>query len=314
MVLKGALFLFLFSFISIHGSASFLNPQYIDTIAELPESHPVPDMVVTPDLNWLDEYCDDDETSRNCPFGWLDIVGFRNVARINGIDYINEPVQDAAIVQYKTYIIINGRFFLDKWFYDLRFSESDSIVTANLRATARLCQIGFDGFRFCINETLELSDSEPAPKQYDPDAEILRLRDVKYNHSAISQRLIYVNASPMVTKYIISTSAGSLTRRLQVAKADFTRKGIAYANYSWIDAWQVKGKGIDRIYEAAGIQGENTTYEFKAYTPWGTLNKDPELTNVSYQWSPEKTFSSFVFLFIFILGCSFIGIYLMRIR
>ena len=166
-----SLLLLLFMIPSVNaydGIFKILDERYVENVSDLPISTNLnPDKILTPSLNWIDEHCSGD-TSNNCIFGWVDILGYKDSVRIGDTYYVQGNPVDSAIVQYETHIRINGRYFLERWVRDIKTYQSGNYVTAELTATAVLCQIDDSGLFLYANETMTFHDSELAPKQYPP--------------------------------------------------------------------------------------------------------------------------------------------------
>jgi hypothetical protein len=153
--------------------------------------------------------------------------------------------------------------------------------------------------------------SEVSPLIYDVTKEKVQVSEVNYNHSLYAEKLIYFNASNLITRYVVSTRNGTVLHRLQLAQIDHTKKNVPYANFSIFDSWAVNGSGVNYQYNAVVLDNVNSTYSIQAYSPFGPVN-NLSVTVSNKSWSPDKAISSFTFLIIFIVGIAFIGISKMR--
>jgi hypothetical protein len=280
------------------GLLETINDSYIDSVYDLPAQG-------SPAIAWQQQ---------GYIRAWVDIVGFRDLAFINGAFYVPGDPANYAIVQSDAIGTPPG--VLDSLTKTISFSQSENNLTACLNVLLKWHVICCDksGCFVCgrFSEAKDFTDTEISPRPFYPDAESAQVNDVEYNHSIIVQRLLYLNTSPLITKYNISVPNGSVTHRLQIAQIDYTEKGIPYANYSVFDTWKTQGKGINQQYEASVIDDLNASYSIQAFTPFGLLTTVPTIIKSNNTWSPEKTFSSFTFLIIFIFGVLVAGLFLMR--
>ena len=299
------------------GIFRILDERYVENVADLPPSDPNPDKTLNPSLEWLDEYCNDDETSRNCPFGWLDIVGFTNMIRIGDTYYIQGDPAEAAIIQYETYILINGRYYLKGWEYDLQKEVSDGVLIARLRAKAILCQRSWDGYESCANETFELSDSEPAPKQY-PALSEPEVILTQYNNS-LYENIGIKTLGDDYTKITFGYHDKQAVRTLKVLHVENTSKGVVYGNMTELDQWKIEGTGISRFYNDILMDGNLSKMDFnefdiRVYNPVTSRKADPENFTVQrIVLDPGKAFSALLVALLGSLGVLVVGsIYLVN--
>jgi hypothetical protein len=281
------------------GLLETINESYVDSVNDLPAAQG------SPAIAW--------QQQGNIR-AWVDIVGFRDLAFINGAFYVPGDPANYAIVQYDAKGTPPGIF--DSIKKTVSVSGSGNNIIASLHVILKWHTIYCDNKGCYVNgrftEEKDFTDSEISPRPFYSDAESVRVHDIEYNHSIIVQRLLYLNTSPLITKYNVSIPNGSINHRLQIAQIYYTKKGIPYANYSVFDTWNTQGKGINLQYEAVIIDDLNKPYSIQAYTPFGLLATTPTITKSNNTWSPEKTFPSFTFLIIFIFGVLFTGLFFMR--
>ncbi len=309
MVLSTIIFL-LFS-ISSPGLLDQINDSYIDGVNELPDSSG------SPEITW--------QQSGNIR-GWVDVIGFRHMAYINGDYYISGNPQDDAIVKYdvaigelRSRVVRDPRArcywcAVDSVDKRLEVSQEGNKTVARLYVTLHWFEIVENSGseqRFDYVETAVFQDSELSPLIYNPDLEQVEINEVNYNHSLYAEKLIYVNTSNLITRYNVSTDNGSVLHRLQIGEIQYTKKNVPYANYTIFDTWKQSGAGISRLDKAAIIQNINGSYSLTAYSPFGQVNHT-NLTITNKTWTPETAIAHFTFLIIFILGVAFFGINKMR--
>ncbi len=301
MVLSTLIFL-LFS-VSSPGLLDQINDSYIDSVYELPDSSS------TPEIAWQ---------QKDHIHAWVDIVGFRYMAYIDGNYYIPGSPAVFAVIQSDAY----GSFpkglkctcIVDSIKKDISVSSAGKYVTAVMHVTLNwhetLCDQDSCWNEYYI-ETGTFQDSELSPLIYNPAQEHVEINEVNYNHSLYAEKLIYANTSNIITRYNVSINNGSVLHRLQIGEIQYTRKNIPYAKYTIFDTWTQKGTGISYLYTAAVIQNINGSYNLQAYSPFGQVN-NTNTTVTNKTWSPEKAIEHFTFLIIFILGVAFFGINKMR--
>lgn len=289
-------------FLSFPGRAGLLemiNDSYVDSAYDLPVSQG------TPDIAWQQQ-----EHIK----AWVDIVGFKDLAYINNAFYTPGDPAKYAIVQYDAVGKPPGIFdSIDK---SMSVYQSGNNTIASLHVVLKWHVIccGEDGCWVCgrYKEEKDFTDSELSPYPFNPGHESIHVNDINYNHSVIVQRRLYLNISSFITKYNISIQEGSITHRKQIGQIYFNEKGIPYANYSLFNTWDTQGKGINRQHDAVIIEELNKSYSIQAYTPFGLLAISPTITKTNNTWLPEKTFSPFTFLIIFIFGVMFASLFYMR--
>jgi hypothetical protein len=286
------------------GLLDMLNDSYIDSVDDLPIASG------SPSIKW--------QQSRNIR-AWIDIVGFKNMAYINRAYYVPGNPADYAIVQSDAQAV-----YLCSWCVvvslkkTVSISDQENLTTAILRVELHYNEVitNCDDSGCWYNviphtETATFKASEVSPLIYDATKERVQVSEVNYNHSLYAEKLIYVNTSNLITRYIVTTSKGSVLHRLDLAQIDYTNKNVPYANYSAFDTWEVNGTNISYQYKAAVLDDVSSTYSIQAYSPFGPVN-NVSISTSEKIWTPENAISSFTFLIIFIVSVAFFGISKMR--
>ncbi len=300
-------FLILFYFIPVvsgyTGIFSILDEKYIDNISNLPENTDLkPDRKVMPSYEWFSEHCEGDSTI-NCVFGWIDLVGFRDMVQIGDTSYINKSPADNAIVQYKTFIRVNSRHFLDHWDSTLHVYQDGDNVVAHLVAVAVLVQISSDGYRSYQNETRDFYDVERAPLLY-PSIQSGSVNITEYNNSFNPKTVISLNIPGNISKITYRYGNETLTHYLSQGHVEQTAKGVYFLNLTKVDSWTANTKTLQQLnnwviipnssrpdysqlsidlsnpYETMTIESENYSYERITYNSGSTFS-DPLLMFVS---------------------------------
>lgn len=226
--------------IAAAGLFDMLNEKYIENMSEMPIS-----VYMTPDKNWQPSY---DYFERNCKrdfspkfmVGWVDIIGFKNLVKVNDVMYYNPPNSGEALIGYETIsCVIGHRLFKGKTIYDLTVKQQDDQVVANLKATQILYWIPAGGNRIYDNLIQTFSDSEIAPQLYSnsitPSIEI-----IEYNNS-IEPKIVIIVTESNASKIMIQYGNNVAIHTQKAYRVEVTEKGVYYANATPLDSWDVHG-------------------------------------------------------------------------
>ncbi len=295
--------IFLLFSVSSSGLLDQINNSYIDSVYDLPEIQGLPE------IKWQ---------QKDHIRAWIDIVGFRHMAYINGAYYVPGQPANFTIVQYEVKPKLCSNCQLTSIKKSLSVIDTGNVTTASLSVVLKYDEIivvcdksSCWENQIPYTETAVFQDSELSPLIYDADKEHVQIKEVNYNHSLYAEKLIYVNTSNLITRYNVSIDNGSVLHRLQIGEIQYTKKNIPYANYTVFDIWKQSGTGINYLDKAVVTQNINDSYNLQAYSPFGQVN-NTNIT-VSYNtWTPEKAIAHFTFLIIFVLSVAFFGINKMR--
>lgn len=275
------------------GIFKILNERYLENASDLPQSNNLkPDEIIAPGWDWFEKNCEGD-TQRNCVYGWLDIVGFRNSIR-NGNTYsIKGDPAESAIIQYKTHVRINGRYLFGGWNYELQKSISDGILTAKLTATAILYQIDQSGYISYANESRTFYDSEPAPKQY-PELSQPKVIITQYYNSLYENIGIKILGGNY-TKISFDYRDKHAVRYFQILHVENNSKGLVYGNLTELDQWRIEGTNISRFYNEILLDGnlskmDISEFDIRVYNAFSCMKADPaNFTIQRAEFAPQKS-------------------------
>ncbi len=212
-----------------------MSTEYIDNMSDLPAPTNLnPDKTIQYPPYW-ENSCEGDGEA-DCVFGWIDIVGFRDTIREDGVYYVNGDPAAAAIIEYGTYVRINGRYFLKNWIYDVQKSVSGDVLRAELRATAVLCQLGENGYETCKYVSMNFIDTETIPKQY-PELNTSSPVNITIFNYTFQPKTTVAFKSAGLSKTQGSYKNSSLTHYTKLIKVDYTSKGVSYGNVTNVDYW-----------------------------------------------------------------------------
>ncbi len=274
-----------------------LDEQYITNISELPESvNLVPEKNWQPSREWSHEHC----RRKYSPYyihGWLDVVGFKNLTRINGTDYTNEESLSVAIIRYETHACTLGYpRYNGGWNYKLDTYQQGEQFVARLTATAILYYY-YDGIKYYDNITKVFYDYEPLPLQYLQYTQILNpvVNITEYNNSVNPRTEIKLTLnSPAFINYTYNNNHISNYR--MVAHVENTSKGVYFANVSAANIW-TNGTGSLRqmndkviIPGTANISYDNLTIQISDIYNTNSLSKS-NFTVIRDTYKFERSFS-----------------------
>ncbi len=293
------------------GIFSILNEHYVENISDLPPATNVsPDKTLNPGGDWFEEHCTGD-TQNNCVYGWLDIIEFRGSVRNGDTYYIRGDPADSAVVQYQTYVRINGRYLFGGWKYDLQKYVSNGILTAKLTATAILYQIDQSGYVSYANETRTFYDSEPAPEQY-PELSESKVIITQYNNSLYENIGIKI-LGDNYTKISFDYRDKHATRTLRILHAENNSKGIVYGNITELEQWKIEGAGISRFYNEILIDGNLSKMainelDIRVYNPYTSKKADPNnFTIERVEFAPQRVMNGLLIAVIGMVSTFSIG-------
>lgn len=252
--------------------------------------------------------------------GWIHILGFKELARINGQDYVNGDPSKLAIIRGSAEVKdIPGIFdSLDKTITAERIpatKEVKAILHTVLKWHTEACDKKgcFVNGRF--SEDHDFNTIVPSPEIFTPSVEEIHVIDLAYNHSQITQLRLDIQTSPLITHYIVTTPNGSIKRRLQIGQIDSNAYGIPFANFSGFETWNITGTGITNQGDVIVLSGLNESYSIQAYTPFGEIQHlEPIIEYKADNWQPSESIGLIVFFIIFVLSVLFGGLFFMMRR
>jgi hypothetical protein len=210
-----------------------LDEKFINNISELPDS------AGTPETNWqVSGYI----------HAWIDITGFRQMSRDNGIDYIPGRPADLAIVQYdaKAADVPGSVTKIDKSITTYQNNNfTIAVVTVDLYWKSISCDKN-SCWEVPHHETAQFRDTEISPVQYKPISEELNINITQYNNSLYENIGISIANISGLNKYTIQYEDNIATYRIKKAHVEQTAKGIYFANVTPAEFLELKGKNISR--------------------------------------------------------------------
>jgi predicted nucleic-acid-binding Zn-ribbon protein len=278
-----------------------LNKTFIDNITDLPNSQGIPEKHIQ---------------RSGYISGWVDIVGFRQMMREDGIDYVPGNPADYAIVQYDAWNNVDCfGCGVDSFKKNLRVSTVGNQTVASLDIQLIWYEVVSCG-KDCTTEiyhleTATFQDFEKSPQIYNIKIENLTAYITEYNNSIYPKTSISLDIPPYISKAKFEYGENTTIYYARFAAIEQTQKGILFANISKSSLWKITGSGMGRIGEHVIIKSANINYQELNITMYTLYEKRAIINyNISrVDYSPEKTWHPFLFYFIGIFTIFSVGAY-----
>ncbi len=276
----------------------------VDTVYELPVSNPVPDKNI--------------QQSGHI-YAWVDVVGFQNMAVIDGENFVYPSVSDSAIIKYDAWVWLTSNVrglehyncywcTLDRITKEVSTTTDGNNITATLKVTIYWhetleSESGTQTISYI--ESAEFQDIEVSPHvfQFPRNQSLIVQKYGGLNESILS----FQNLSSTVSKYTVKVSNGSITRRLLIGKVQYTHKNVSYANFTPAQSWEQTGKDISHLKDETVMRDTNIT-NVEIYTPFG---KSQNPVNISVIKMKDTEIKPFIFIVFYILIITIGGLYVM---
>lgn len=265
--------------------------EFVNSVYDLPSSTGIPEM------NWQ---------SSGHIRAWIDITGFRQMIRDNGIDYIPGSPEDFAIVQYDAKAKVPGS--VTKLLKSVQVLQENNFSIATLAVDlywkSTICDKN-SCWEVPHHDKAQFSDSEVSPKQFIfPGNQSVTLRN--YTGSMYKPQVLNFKISPGIISINITTNNGSIKQYFKAGQVAYTPKNIAYLNLISTDHYEQSGRDISKLNNEYVLNSNLSSIEF--FTPYGKLNVSTNITKIVM---PETSVKSGVFGLIYIVFVFFGGLYVM---
>jgi hypothetical protein len=286
---------------SAEGIFDILDKTFIDNITDLPNSQGIPEKNI--------------QTSVHIS-GWIDIVGFRQMMREDGIDYVQGNPADYAIIQYDAWNNVDCfGCGVDSFKKNLKVSTVGNQTVASLDIQLiwyELVSCGKDcTTKIYYLETETFQDFEKSPQTYNIKIENLTAYITEYNNSIYPKTSISLDIPPYISKVKFEYGSNTTIYYARFAAIEQTQKGIPFANISKSSLWKITGSGMGRIGDHVIIKSANISIQRLNITMY-TLYEKRAVTNYNISrvdYSPEKTWHPFLFYFVGLLAIFIVGIF-----
>lgn len=254
--------------------------------------------------------------------GWIDIVGYKNMARIKGVDCINGDPEEQAIVLYDTWNTADGwNRAVDSFTETLTVKQTGNYLTAKLDIYLLWHSVRFDPYPYphvvttYHTERTVFKDTELVPNIFtSPDYNHTYLDIVIYNNSIqpkTSVRVVEYPEDVIAVNY--SYGNESIMHCLAVASIEYTPKNVAYMYLQDVDVWTCECN-ITHFDEFVIIPTANFTETNLTVTCSDPYNEveitNSTVTNITYTGMEDSISSLFwavlVIVAIFLCGAAYL--------
>jgi hypothetical protein len=269
------------------GLFSILDEQYISNISDLPYS------AGSPTISWQEQ---------GHIRAWVNIVGFKNITRIDGIDYIDGKPESLALVQYEVKASHPGiRDSLDK---SLSVNQSGNNTIASLHVVLKYHTINCDDTGCWISgrftEGKDFTDSELSPLIY-PSIKTGSANITEYNNSINPHVAISLNLPGNISKVTFSYGSDSLTHYFMQGHVEQTAKGVHFLNLSERDFWTANTESMQHLDTWVMIPNSSRPDYSKLSIEISNPYETRTITNYSFEritYNSGSTFSNPLLMFV----------------
>ncbi|NJD53024.1 MAG: hypothetical protein FIB07_09185 [Candidatus Methanoperedens sp.] len=203
--------------------------------------------------------------------GWVDIVGFQNMANISGILYIHDDPVANAVVRGDARIWIQPSGVNTELTQSISVKQVGSNIIATLHAVLKWDTVSCDNDGCWISghftETHDWIDSEISPPQFTyPGPQNMTIERFPGFHPVSLIHFTGLNDS--IIFFNITTQSGSVEHLLNIGMVEFTSKGIPYMNVTPFSVWRKTGNGIYHQGDDT-IMDNGTIISVFLWTPFG---------------------------------------------
>jgi len=261
--------------------------------------------------------------------GSCDIVGFRSVSRIDGVDYIYGAPEDLVIVDVYTEEYLSGS--KGRWNDNVDWIKEDvriSVEGGNISAHVNLSMLWHHSTlrhtatgRAYISKTYYydyitnlIKDSESIPEQYiytDQNIDEIEVLLAYYNNTISPKTIIFIPDKQGLCSINYAYKNESVQEDLMIGHVERTDKGIEFVNFTEDPGWGDSRGNMSHIGVCAVVKGANFTQNnlsIIAQTPYTALNVSNYNLSVS-NVSANNFIHPLVLPILFILCAPFILIY-----
>lgn len=288
-----------------------LNGTYADSVHDLPANiNPVPEKMIS---------------KHNDIEGWVDIVGFRNMVRINGIDYVAGNPAEYAEVRYDARFDVDNisscklstqSCIVNSISNDMSVSQegnNTTVATANVTVRWRIVRTPCTGSRCVYKYTSRASfkDYEKSPQTYGLNPKDVTVFVTEYNNTISPKVSISVPGQGKAVKTTIRYRDDTARHSFMLGTVSYTEKNIPYLDMAVVDYWNVSvSTDMKRMGSNVLINGTTLDYSelnVSVSTPFGTFYAN-NYTIHKLDYSPEKTWNPVFFAVLGTVGILGYGI------
>ncbi len=280
-----------------------INETYIQNINELPYSPGIPEKSIQ---------------KSGLISGWIDIVGFRQMMRDNGTDYVPGRPSDYAIVQYDTWADLQdcGSCYVVYIKNRVTLKDGGSITTAQNNIDLKWAEIitncdenGCWQNTIYRTENAIFSVSAISPIQFKfPTDQAITIE--KYRGVVPKEIIKFKDMDEGIIAYRITTGNGSVMHRRKIGRIETTPKGIFFMNLTPLSVWEKTGSGIYH-WRDDPIMGDDEITDITFNTAYGPASNINYTSGMVYHENRETNIQPGVWSVIYLVIVFFAGIYIM---
>jgi hypothetical protein len=224
--------------------------------------------------------------------GWIDIVGYQNTAKINGVYYYSGTLNP--VVRNSVYINVQLPGSVDSFTSAVSTTQNGNTLIATMTAelvwhTYACNKHGCFPDHYYTNVEY-FTDTETMPVQIPA---IVQPELIAHEYTEPNRTILNLNLDNLITYYNITNRNGSLERYEQIGQISYTDKGVPYLNFTkQLPMWKHAGSGIYQ--QGTDVMLENSNFTFNARTPFGDVG-EPNITVIK---EPPTSFSEFSLMMI----------------
>ena len=275
-------------------------------------------------------------------------MGFRQMMRDNGTDYVPGSPADYAIVQYDSWadldcdgcsvvsltknvaVSMSGNQTVAVLSVDLKYSRTvcsvadsggliyypeDSSRTERVNSVWKLDDGGGedDGGMSCstsyYSESATFEDREVSPSQFIfPTKQAITIE--KYRGVVPKEIIQFIDMDERITAYRITTGNGSVMHRRKIGRIETTPKGIFFMNLTLLSVWEKTGSGIYH-WRDDPIMGNDEIKGITFDTAYGPVPNIDYRSEMVYHENRETNIQPGVWSVIYFVLVFFAGTYIM---
>jgi hypothetical protein len=280
-----------------------INKTYIHSINELPYSPGIPEKSIQKSGHIL---------------GWVDIVGFKQMIRDKGIDYVPGSPADYAIVQYDAWADLQncGSCYVVYIKNQVTVRDSGSMTTAQNNIDLKWAEIITNcDSNGCWQNTISRTEyaifsvSARSPLQFKfPTNQAITIE--KYRGVVPKNIIKFRDMDEGIIAYRVTTGNGSVLHRRKIGKIETTQKGIFFMNLTPLSVWEKTGSGIYH-WRDDPIMGDDEITGITFDTPYGKAPNVDYSSGMVYHENRITNIQAGVWSVLYVVLIFFIGIYIM---
>ena len=278
-----------------------MNSTYIVDVSRLP---PYKESELRPDIEM---------TTSDHLQGWIDIVGFQNMANISGILYIHDDPAANAVVRGDARIWLQPPGINTELTQNISVKQVGANIIAILHAVLKWDTVSCDDDGCWISgsftETHDWTDTEISPPQFTfPGPQNMTIEEFPSFHPVSLIHFSDLNDS--IIFFNITTRNGSVEHLLNIGIVELTIKGIPYMNVTPLSIWRKTGIGIYHQGDDPIMDNETLISVF-LWTPFGRAPDYNFSENAVYHQNKPTSINPAIGFIIYVVLIFLLGIYIM---